>query len=35
MSAGAVILMLATWLGVTALTVFCFARILKHKDRSP
>ncbi len=35
MSAGALILMLATWIGVTALTAFCFYKILKHRNTKP
>ncbi len=33
MSADALILMLGTWIGVAALTVFCFFKVLKHRER--
>lgn len=34
MSAGALFLMLGTWIAVTALTVFCFMKILQHRGKN-
>lgn len=33
MNAGALILMLGTWIAVAALTAFCFYKVLKHRQR--